>query len=167
MPEKSLRARTGELWRTHNPALDTSPMLVVSQVKRISALLVRAVDDIYVDAGTSATEVELLIPLRYADPPLTAIRLAEHLGMSRAGVSKTLANLERRGLISRTRNPADRRSALLELTPTGARLIDEVFPRELAAQAELLADLDGDRVSVLRALERLAEVLEHPRGRQL
>lgn len=160
MAERSLRERTYELWRLRNPHLDTSAMVVVGQIKRISALLDRAVEDIYADAGVSAAEVGLLVPLRYADPPLTAIRLAEHLGMSRAGVGKTLAKLERRGLVVRAQNPADRRSALITLTPRGIDVIDEVFPRELEAHARLLKDLSKDRATVLHSLDRLAVSLE-------
>ncbi|MGW0324238.1 MarR family winged helix-turn-helix transcriptional regulator [Nocardia sp. NPDC003183] len=160
MAEKSLRERTSDLWRVRNPDLDTSAMVVVGQIKRISALLDRAVEDIYAQAHITPAEVGLLVPLRYADPPLTAIRLAEHLGMSRAGVGKTLTKLERRGLITRTQNPTDRRSTLIRLTPAGIGLIDEVFPRELEAHAQLLTDLDRDRVAVLQSLDRLARGLE-------
>ncbi|MFC8381048.1 MarR family winged helix-turn-helix transcriptional regulator [Nocardia sp. NPDC057272] len=160
MAEKSLRERTSDLWRVRNPDLDTSAMVVVGQVKRISALLDRAVEDIYAEAHITTAEVGLLVPLRYADPPLTAIRLAEHLGMSRAGVGKTLTKLERRGLITRTQNPTDRRSTLIRLTPAGIGLIDEVFPRELEAHAQLLADLDRDRAAILQSLDRFARSLE-------
>ncbi|MGW6121069.1 MarR family winged helix-turn-helix transcriptional regulator [Nocardia sp. NPDC055165] len=160
MAEKSLRERTSDLWRVRNPDIDTSAMVVVGQIKRVSALLDRAVEDIYAQAHITPAEVGLLVPLRYADPPLTAIRLAEHLGMSRAGVGKTLTKLERRGLITRTQNPTDRRSTLIRLTPAGIGLIDEVFPRELEAHAQLLTDLDRDRVAVLQNLDRLARGLE-------
>ncbi|MFC9472251.1 MarR family winged helix-turn-helix transcriptional regulator [Nocardia sp. NPDC056952] len=160
MAEKSLRERTSDLWRVRNPDLDTSAMVVVGQVKRISALLDRAVEDIYAEAHITTAEVGLLVPLRYADPPLTAIRLAEHLGMSRAGVGKTLTKLERRGLITRTQNPTDRRSTLIRLTPAGIGLIDEVFPRELEAHAQLLADLDQQHSAVLQGLDHLARSLE-------
>jgi DNA-binding MarR family transcriptional regulator len=160
MAGKSLRERTSELWRIRNPDLDTSAMVVVGQIKRISVLLDRAVENIYAEADITTAEVGLLVPLRYADPPLTAIRLAEHLGMSRAGVAKTLTKLERRGLIDRTQNPADRRSTLIRLTPAGVGVIDEVFPRELEAHAQLLSDLDQQYGAVLQSLDHLARSLE-------
>ncbi|MEV0767247.1 MarR family winged helix-turn-helix transcriptional regulator [Nocardia salmonicida] len=160
MAERSLRDRTCDLWRDRNPELDTSAMVVVAQVKRISALLDRAVENIYAEANITAAEVGLLVPLRYAEPPLTAIRLAEHLGMSRAGVGKTLTKLERRGLIARAQNPTDRRSTSIHLTTAGITLIDEVFPREIEAHTQLLADLNHERPTVLQGLDRLARSLE-------
>ena len=66
---------------------------------------------VYAGAMLTVAEVGLLVPLRYADEPVTAIRLAELLGMPRAGVSKTLTKLEHRGMLSRTTDPADLRSA--------------------------------------------------------
>jgi len=165
MADSSLRTRTCALWSEHNPALDTSPMEVVAQVKRISALLELAVEQVYAGATLTVAEAELLVPLRYADEAVTAIRLAELLGMSRAGVSKTLAKLEKRGLISRTPNPADRRSALIAMSDTGIDAIDDLFPRELEAHAKLLAGLGQDRDKVLAALNRLTEPMEYQLGR--
>ncbi len=156
----TLRDLTCERWAAHNPDLDTSPMRVVAQIKRLSALLDLAVETLYATADLTSAEVGLLVPLRFADESLTAIRLAEHLGMTRAGVGKTLAKLERRGLISRERNPEDRRSALLRLTPEGIRLIDEVFPRELEAHGRLFTGLGDGRARILDALELLARTME-------
>ncbi|MBM4574783.1 MarR family transcriptional regulator [Rhodococcus hoagii] len=160
MSDPSLRARTIALWGERNPALDTSPMEIVAQIKRISSLLDAAVEPIYAEAVLTAAEVELLVPLRYADEAVTAIRLAELLGMSRAAVSKTLANLERKKMISRTPNPADRRSALITLSEAGMSAVDDVFPRELEAHARLLAALGADRNKVLTAFAHLAATLE-------
>lgn len=160
MSDRSLRVQTIALWREHNPALNTSPMEIVAQLKHISSLLEVAVEPVYAEAVLTAAEVELLVPLRYADEAVTAIRLAELLGMSRAGVSKTLANLERREMISRTTNPADRRSALIALSDAGICAVDDVFPRELEAHARLLGGLGKDRNKVLAALAHLAATLE-------
>ncbi|MFE2954708.1 MarR family winged helix-turn-helix transcriptional regulator [Nocardia tengchongensis] len=157
---KTLRERTIERWREHNPGLDTSPMELVSQIKRISELLDRAVEPVYAAAGLSTADVELLVPLRYSVAGITAIRLAEHLGMSRAGVSKTLGRLEQRGLITRSPNPDDRRSALVCLTSIGIAAIDEVFPRELEFHAMLLSELGPDRARILQALQDLAYAME-------
>ncbi|NKR39711.1 MarR family transcriptional regulator [Rhodococcus hoagii] len=164
MSASRLRAQTFALWSEHNPALDTSPMEIVAQIKRISSLLDVAVEPVYAAAALTSAEVELLVPLRYADEAVTAIRLAELLGMSRAGVSKTLANLERKGMISRATNPADRRSALIVLSDAGIHAIDDVFPRELEAHARLLAGLGQNRQKALAALNDLAETMESSLG---
>ncbi|MBB6377104.1 DNA-binding MarR family transcriptional regulator [Pseudonocardia eucalypti] len=159
-----LQARTQELWSERNPGLDTSAMQVVALVKRITVLLDRAVEPVYDGAALTTAEVELLVPLRHAESPVTAARLADRLGMSRAGVSKTLGKLEKRGLITRTVNPADRRAAPITLTPEGKDVIDTVFPRELEAHTQLLAGLGTDRQRVVDALTLLAETMDSRLG---
>ncbi|KPH97990.1 transcriptional regulator, MarR family [Actinobacteria bacterium OK074] len=147
-------------WAAHHPHLDTSPMELVGMLKHATGLLGRAVEPLYAGAPLTAPEVDMLIPLRFAADPFTARSLAERLGLSRAGVSKTLAKLESRGFIARTPNPADRRAALVTITESGAQAIDTLFPRQLAAEVELLAGLGEDREWVLKALGRLLEVME-------
>ncbi|MCT6735304.1 MarR family winged helix-turn-helix transcriptional regulator [Rhodococcus qingshengii] len=160
MTEPTLRERTCMLWESLNPDLDTSPMEIVAQLKRLTGLLELAVEPIYADAELTVAEVELLVPLRYAEESVTAIQLAELLSMSRAGVSKALAKLERRGLIARAQNPSDRRSALILMTESGKAAIDHVFPRELEAHGKLFAGLGETRGVTLETLDRLARVME-------
>jgi DNA-binding MarR family transcriptional regulator len=147
-------------WSEHDPGLDTSPMELVGLLKRATGLLGSAVEPLYEGAMLTAPEVDMLVPLRHATEPLIARRIAERHGMSRAGVSKTLAKLERRGFISRVPSPADRRIALVTITEAGAIAVDELFPRQLAAEVELLAELKEDRETVLKAMRRLVEVME-------
>ncbi|KOG38565.1 MarR family winged helix-turn-helix transcriptional regulator [Streptomyces resistomycificus] len=147
-------------WAEQNPGLDTSPMEVVALLKHATGLLGRAIEPLYAGAPLTAPEIDMLIPLRHATEPVIARRLAERLGLSRAGVSKTLAKLEQRGFIARTPNPADRRAALVTITESGADAVDALFPRQLATEVELLAGLGEDREWILKALSRLVEVME-------
>jgi len=155
----SLRKRTEQAWINARPDLDLSPMEVVGQINRIAAALELAVEPIYADAGVSATEVQLLVPLRYSTEQ-TAIRIAEQLGMTRAGVSKALSGLERRGFVERLSNPSDRRSAFVRLTDSGRAVIDEVFPKEIRAHAVLLEALGGERRRILSSLNLLADAVD-------
>lgn len=160
MSEPSLRERTCALWGSFNPDLDIAAMEMVAQLKRITGLLELAVEPIYADAELTVAEVELLVPLRYAEEQVTAIRLAELLCMSRAGVSKALAKLEKRDLIARVQNPSDRRSALILMTESGKAAIDQIVPRELDAHGKLFSGLGQSRADILDVLDRLAEVME-------
>lgn len=155
----SLRQRTEQAWINARPDLDLSPMEVVGQINRVAAALEMAVEPIYAEAGVSATEVQLLVPLRYSAEQ-TAIRIAEQLGMTRAGVSKALSGLERRGFVERISNPSDRRSAFVRLTDSGRAVIDEVFPKEIRAHAVLLEALGGERSRILSSLNVLADAVD-------
>ena len=55
MNEPTLRSRTCNLWAENNPDLDTSPMEVVAQLKRITALLELAVEPVYQTADLTVS----------------------------------------------------------------------------------------------------------------
>ncbi|MFV0126388.1 MarR family winged helix-turn-helix transcriptional regulator [Streptomyces sp. HMX112] len=147
-------------WAAHHPGLDTSPMEIVGLLKRIMAMRDRAVEPLYEGAPLTAPELDLLVPLRHLDKPVIARRIAEHRGMSRAGISKALTKLEKRGFVERTSHPADRRASLVAVTEAGRAAVDALFPRQLATEAELLAGLGPARGEVLDALNLLADTME-------
>lgn len=148
-------------WSDQNPQLDTSTMEVIALLKRITFVLERAIEPLHDAAPLTAPEADLLIPLRHLDRPVIARRIAEHLNMSRAGVSKALAKLERRGFIARTPNPADARASLVSITDAGKAAIDDLVPRRVSIESRLLAGLGDDRDRVVGALALLADTLEH------
>jgi DNA-binding MarR family transcriptional regulator len=52
--------------------------------------------------------------------------LGERLIVTRATVTGLLDSLERRGFVNRSANPADRRSLLVEVTPAGLAVVQEL-----------------------------------------
>lgn len=135
-------------------------MEVIALIRRVHLLHERALRPLHEAAPVTAPELDLLIPLRHASGPVIASRLAAHLGISRVAVSKSLARLEDRGYIRRAPSAADRRTAEVAITETGATAIDTLLPRLLEREIELLAGLGEDREQVVAALTRLAEVLQ-------
>jgi DNA-binding MarR family transcriptional regulator len=61
--------------------------------------------------------------------PITAADLARATGLAPTTLSGILGRCELRGELARVPNPADRRSALLELTPTGMAILDRLLPK--------------------------------------
>lgn len=57
-------------------------------------------------------------------------------------MGKLLAKIEKRGLVARHPNPADRRAALVEMTDKGRELVDEFFPRQLELETKILQSFD-------------------------
>lgn len=152
-----------EQWSAARPDLDTSPMEVIGPIRHAHALLNAALEPMYETAPLGSAELDVLIRLRHTKEPVIARRLALLLGVSRAAVSKTLAKLERRGYIRREPNPADRRAARITVTEAGAASVDDLFPRQLAVEAQLLEGLGEDRTKVIEALRTLTEVLDRAR----
>jgi DNA-binding MarR family transcriptional regulator len=90
--------------------------------------------------------------------PRTQIELATALSIDRTAMVYLLDDLEERALVERVRNPDDRRSFLVRLTPKGERTQREAAI-ELAGQTEtLLEPLDAaERRQLVDLLTRIAD----------
>jgi DNA-binding MarR family transcriptional regulator len=89
--------------------------------------------------------------------PLTPSELAVREGIQRPTVTRIVSLLEERGLVHRTRDPHDRRSSLVALSPAGRDLLARGRTRKNAYLARRLRELDADDRA---ALERAAGILE-------
>lgn len=99
--------------------------------------------------------------------PLAQHELAGKLLRSSGNVSVVIDNLERVGLVQRTRRPDDRRVVTVSLTPAGAARIGELFPRHATALTAAMSALGPSeqqelgrlcRTLGLSARDRLAKV---------
>ena len=89
--------------------------------------------------------------------PLAPSRLAELERIQRPTVTRVLQRLEDEGLVERSEDPNDRRSAVVCVTKEGAALLKKLRSRKNAYLAKRLRELPDDDV---KALERAADVLE-------
>lgn len=88
--------------------------------------------------------------------PLSANAVCERTAMDKVRVSRAVARLAAAGRLERRTDHADRRRALLELTPRGRAVYDEIGPLALAVEARLLAQLTAaDRADLARLLPKL------------
>jgi DNA-binding MarR family transcriptional regulator len=156
------RTTLREQWQAARPDLDLSPMTIVGGLKHANAMLELLMAPLFEAAAVSVAEFDVLLHLRHADGPTIARRLAAAMGRSPAALSKALTKLEQRGLVVREASPADRRAMLVTITPAGAEVVDEIMPRRLAIEAEVLGDLPARRrAEIERAIVALSEVIEN------
>jgi DNA-binding MarR family transcriptional regulator len=59
---------------------------------------------------------------------LNQLELSKRVGIASTTAVPALDNLEKRGLVQRTRDPNDRRKYFVSLKPEGKRLVDELLP---------------------------------------
>ena len=89
--------------------------------------------------------------------PLSSNVVCERTSMDKAKVSRAVAGLLRKGLITRTPNAHDQRLVVLRLTPAGTATYRRIEPLALEFERQLLAGLDADERAALELLvERLA-----------
>jgi DNA-binding MarR family transcriptional regulator len=98
-----------------------------------------------------------------SEPVRTQTALARSIGADKTRLIPVLDELQRRGLIEREPDPADRRVRLLRLTRAGRELQASVQARIRAEEVRLLALLPAsDRAAFVRSLQFLSEVVARP-----
>lgn len=148
-------------WTQARPDLDLTTMSVFGGLIHAHTMLELLLEPVFESSAISSSEFDVLFHLRHAPEPTIARRLARTMGRSAAALSKALAKLERRGLVERVANPADKRSALVTITETGAAAVDEVIPRRLALEARAVSALtDRQRGDVARAFRLIARTIQ-------
>src|ERR1700692_4711714 len=97
----------------------------------VAILVSQALSRIYVDRyGIGVPEWRILVTLGQFES-MTAKAIGAHSHMHKTKVSRAASALERRKLIARRENRADRREAFLSLTPAGRTIYEELAPGAL------------------------------------
>lgn len=147
-----------EQWRTERPEVEIDPVAVVGRVRRLELLLSRQVRAGLADHDLADWEFDVLATLRRSGPPfvLAVGRLQATMMVSSGTMTHRLDRLERRGLLTRAPDPADRRGVLVQLTEAGRELVDQVLVAHLANERALLAGLSrAEQASLAELLRKL------------
>lgn len=92
---------------------------------------------------------------------VTAGELSALLGVSTARVAATLKSLEKKEIVCRRRDPADRRRVLVYLTPRGHDVAERRFSEAVRTLAEAYRRLGkADTLEFLRLSRRMDEIAE-------
>jgi DNA-binding MarR family transcriptional regulator len=108
-------------------------------------------------AGLSSVEFGLVASLGRR-PPMSVARLAEAVGMDKGQISRALAGLVSRKLVSRAVNPRDNREVLVCLTRTGLIAHETIVAGALERNQRLLEQFSEDEVAgLLGQIDRLTD----------
>lgn len=86
--------------------------------------------------------------------------LAARAGMTKQAMAELVAEIERRGYLQRTADPADRRAKIIEFTAQGWSLVNAALPALGELEAEITSQLGEPAVGQLRSM--LLEILDCP-----
>ena len=104
-------------------------------------------------AALSPSQFAVLEAL-YHVGPLCLGELARKILKTSGNLTMVVGNLQKRGLATRTRQAADKRSYLVSITEKGRRLIAEVFPRHLERIVAAMSALSSSEQKSLAKLAR-------------
>jgi len=121
------------------------------QMTRVSRIVSRAFDDALAEAGGSLPVWLVLISLKSGQ--LASQReLADAIGIQGATLTHHLDAMESAGLVTRRRDPENRRLHLVELTPAGDALFARMRDAAMAFDERLRAGLSQPEVAQLEEL---------------
>jgi DNA-binding MarR family transcriptional regulator len=124
---------------------------------RTSELLTRGVVQVLKPAELSPTQYNVLRILRGSREGLPCGEIANRMITRDPDITRLLDRLEKRRLISRSRETRDRRRVLTRITPEGLRLVARLDEPVLKAHRRQLGHLGRER------LRKLAELLQAAR----
>ena len=147
--------RVLDAWRRERPDLEFSPWAVTRRIERLSRRL-HYTEQTYEPFGLNRGAVEVLATLRSNGPDyrLSPTVLCQFSLVTSATMTNRLDRLEQEGLVRRLPDPTDRRALLVELTPKGHGLIDQVITSVMRHRAEQVAALRPDEQNLLAGLLR-------------
>lgn len=93
------------------------------------------------------------------------LRLAEHLGVTRPTASAIVERLVRRGMVTRTADPRERRRVVLTLTPIGALDLRRTRQATHMWMATALSALSPAKLrQIMQGVTLLGEPFDNPAG---
>ncbi len=109
--------------------------------------------------GVTMVQMQVLVQLKQCQM-CTIGDLADAIGSAPGNASAMCKMLEKKGLVTRTRNPEDERIVLVSLTDQGRGLLHEVEKELTAKYNPLLAEYsDEDFEQILTGMGKLKEVV--------
>jgi DNA-binding MarR family transcriptional regulator len=127
---------------------------VYVELLRTGDTLSRGIVQVLKTADLSSTQYNVLRILRGARESLPCGEIANRMITRDPDITRLLDRLERRGLISRSRETQDRRMVLARITVAGMRLLDRLDVPVRQAHTHQLGHVGRKRLELLAALLR-------------
>ena len=146
-------------WPQIDPRVEGIVVRVADAARRLDAQMRVSLAQV----GLTKEEFKVLISLHAG--PRTHGALCRELHVSTGAMTNRLDKLERGLLVSRSRDPDDRRGVLLELTATGRERLDAYVDLGAHRERELLEGLSApDKRELDRLLQKLLASLDSGLG---
>jgi DNA-binding MarR family transcriptional regulator len=143
-------------WRRVLPAVDVSPLEVLSRISRLARYLERQRTVIFARHDLEIWSFDVLSALRRAIAPanLSPGQLLAQTLVTSGTMTNRLDRLEERGLVRRHQDPVDARSVRVQITAAGRKCVDSALADLVEREHAILASLHAEDRHVLASLLR-------------
>jgi len=139
---------------------DMGPAFLGSRLKRLAERMQAGAMSTIADAGMPLQSGHMAVLAALRAGPMTIGQLAEAIGISQPGVTRSVGQLVKLGILADA-PAADQRTRLVELTATGRaaahQAASDLWPRIGMAAQELLEGLSAPFMAQIAAIERALE----------
>lgn len=137
------------------------------RINRLAAEISAALSSEYRDRyGIDIPEWRVLATLGFRQKPCTAQYVVDCTRTHKSTISRAVTNLLRQRIVERVENEQDRREFALQLTAKGTALYEEMIPRMLRREQDILSCLSArDRKSLDAMLGKLERSLDLVQGK--
>lgn len=136
---------------------DMGPAFLGSRLKRLAERMQAGAMSVIAEADLPLQPGHMAVLAALRGGPMTVGQLADAIGISQPGITRSVGQLARLGIL-RDAHAADQRTRLVELTENGRAAADQaaadLWPRIGMAAEELLAGLSGPFLAQIAAIER-------------
>ncbi len=119
-------------------------------------------DELFVRFDLTAQQYNLLRLLRAAREPVPTLTLAERLVSRAPDITRMLDKLEQRGVLTRKRSEADRRTVLVNIAESGRTLLDRIAGPLRDCHRRQLGHLAASELKSLIAILKTARAPHEP-----
>ena len=118
-------------------------------IKQVELAIKNALDDVVASADLTTLQYTALTVLE-RHPGMTSAELARNAFVRAQTMAEMVTYLLERGLVSRERDPHNRRQYLLSLAPAGQKVLDELFDAVADIESRMLESFDAGQIEILR-----------------
>lgn len=157
---------TADWWFTHFvyrrlpevlPEVDRDASALIMRLRRAQGILQKSIHAHHAGNPRATPAGQRILMTIGLGGKLTQVQVAQLTGMSTAAVSSAVRTLLAEGLLSRERDPIDKRAVRLQMTSEGHQVWTDTFKARNSFEQRILASLSSDDLSELnRILEKLA-----------
>lgn len=126
-------------------AREQDSLKALTIILKASASITKMVKKDMASYGVNPTEF-MVLELLYSKGPQAIQVIGNKVLLASSSITYVIDQLEKKDLVQRKQNKADRRVTLVSLTKQGEKLMDEIFPQHSAVIQKLFENLSDDQL---------------------
>ena len=150
--------RLSRAWSKQRPKMDLSPWQVWGRITWLNDIFLSRLSHLLNQHDLNFKELQTLGALIVGGPPYEANpnKISQHNLLTSGGMTNALTRMEKKGLITRRKDPKDGRAVIVTVTNKGLEAFNDVIVKENSIEHKLLDGVsDEERKAVAVVLRKV------------